>query len=165
MIRLATKQFSKFSLEEVWAEAERIRQHPTTWWAKEFACFEMVSKNTQFSHRPVPANKWFIDWGLPRKTYGGYGLIEVLRFGRTCPTKLTPALCPKCWNPIFSILLKEHGQVGYPLHIRRQCVICGYYEDITIRRDGEIEGTIIFNGQRWERRFGMKDWTIKAPAA
>ena len=157
MIRQADMSVRK-SLSEVWSEAEQVRQHPNEWWAKEFVRFDLVARTTQFSHRPVPANKWFIDWGMPRKRYGGYELVDVRKFGKTCQTKLAPALCPNCLNAIFSLLLKESHQTGYPLHTRRQCVLCGYYEDITLRRDGEAEGTIVLNGHRHEIKPGMRDW-------
>ncbi len=149
------------SLEEVWSEAERIRRDPQGWWAQEFSRFEMVSHHVQFTHKPIPANKWFIDWGMPRRSYGGYSLVDDMRFGKTSRSKLSSALCPKCRNPIFSVLIKGRNDVGYPMHTRRQCILCGYFEDVTVRRDGELEGAICFNGRRYERRFGMKEWLPK----
>jgi hypothetical protein len=160
MIRQANLD-SPVSPEQVWAEAERVRQHPDSPWAQEFARSVMVSRQIQFSHRPVPANKWFIDWGLPRASYGGYGLVDVVRFGRTSRSKLTSALCPKCRNPIFSLLVRNGHGLGYPIHTRRQCVICGYSENLIIRRDGDTAGDVIHNGLHLHKEFGAKEW---APA-
>jgi len=158
MIRQANPECTR-SLEQVWAEAESVRRHPTATWAAEFARFDMVSRTVQFSHRPVPANKWFIDWGLPRTSYGGYGLVDEVKFGRTCRSKLAAALCPKCRNPIFSLLLRNGHGIGYPIHTRRQCVICGYSEDLTIHRDGDTEGDVVHNGLHLHKEFGAKDWS------
>jgi hypothetical protein len=99
---------------------------------------------------------------LPRKAYGGFALVDVHGFGRTCQAKLSTALCPKCRNPIFSLLFKNPTGDGYPKHTRRQCVICGYFEDLTVRRDGEAEGLVIHNGLRLEKRPGTRDW-VPAP--
>ena len=157
MIRQANLDCPR-SLEDVWSEAERVRQHPATAWAPEFVRFDMVSRTVQFSHRPVPANKWFIDWGFPRASYGGYGLVDEVKFGRTSRSKLAAALCPKCRNPIFSLLIRNGHGIGYPIHTRRQCVICGYSEDLVIHRDGEIAGDVVHNGHHLHKDCGAKDW-------
>jgi len=118
-------------LTSAWAEAQEAQSHPRDALDTLFSRYRLIDRETQFSDRPIPAGRWFVDWGLPRRKYGGYEVVRSRKFTRVSPSKLASALCPECRGPIFTVILPN----GDSKHKAQQlCLSCGHWEFISLPR-------------------------------
>ena len=118
-------------LASAWAEAEEAQAHPRDALDTLFSRYRLIDRETQFSDRPVPEGCWFVDWGIPRRKYGGYEVVRLRKFTRLSRSKLAPALCPECHSPIFTVILPN----GNSRHKAQQlCLSCGHWEFISLPR-------------------------------
>ena len=129
MIHLGTRT----KLAEAYEAAQEAQAHPSGVLDRLFTEYPLVERDVQFSSGPVPAGRWFVDWGLPRGRYGGYELVESRKYSHVCRSKLAPALCPECHSPIFTVLLPTSNGGGK--HKAQQlCLSCGHKELLTLPR-------------------------------
>ncbi|MEW6357238.1 MAG: hypothetical protein AB1696_12990 [Planctomycetota bacterium] len=118
-------------LASAWAEAEEAQAQPRDALDTLFSRYRLVDREAQFSNRPVPEGRWFIDWGLPRRKYGGYEVVRSRQYTHVSRTKFAPALCPECHSPIFTVILPN----GNAKHKAQQlCLSCGHWEFMSLPR-------------------------------
>ena len=120
-------------LDKAWNRAVDAQEHPSGPLGTLFSEYRLVGRDIQFSDAPVPEGHWFVDWGLARGGYGGYQLFESHHYGHLCRSKLASALCPKCFNPIFTVLV-PNSNGDAKRQAKQLCLSCGYKETIALPR-------------------------------
>ena len=131
MIRPEYPSVAGGKLTDAWQVAVKAQTHPCDAMDRLFRQYPLVDRGVQFSEEAVPEGEWFVDWGRPRKRYGAYQVVESHHYGQVLPSKLAPALCPECRDPIFTVMLPNGDGRR---RIKQLCLSCGHWEFSSLPR-------------------------------